>query len=585
MDLTNFVHRQYSSAVGPFSQLYDLINSTGPFDASQFSADPYLPDGVVPGGLFDLDSRLLVPSMWTVVANFSLGRRWIILPNIEPLRPQQITVRVPSHSKWPPHLLKSLQASASFHTSDSRLANLMISRYLAQVLTIWSSSFDDFSSYFKTLPFGTEIVVEEICADMQDVKVRVSPSPWNDSFLTVDELEEQWRFSLSLKVIELKDLKLLRTFNETVVLVRAEQHFDAQPVIFKSSPNAPIHIYHELWMLLTLPQNPHLITPPLGLVSVPDVQGGPAKVVGIILQYYEEGTLAQQLRTRSMSGTLSWHVQIRWAKEVASALIFLNKYADTYYLDLKPDNILLSNAKPDHDGSIVLIDFEQNGAPNTWEAPEIIHIETLNILSRVAPDSDIREAYQSMLNDLVGARKAGMPGRYQHCPRGHHVAWPHLSPSECEAAEVFALGKVLYCIFEGVDSISTSVMMSRPTEQELQFPCFLRSPPALQQLILACTAGAREHDREAPFVVRVGNTLLPRGKSGVDGEPSGSARDLVEISRNWWMKVLTDAGNFWAAKVRYSSGVHTEDDLVNLPYIRRPTLEEVLKVLNDIERD
>ncbi|KAH6671920.1 hypothetical protein B0J14DRAFT_594692 [Halenospora varia] len=585
MDLTNAVHRQYSSAVGPFSQLHHLINSTGPFDASQFSAKPYVPDEAVHSELFDLDSRLLVPPNWTVIANFSLGRRWIILPNINPLRPQQITVRIPNHSKWPPHLLKPLQASASFHTSDSRVANLGISRYLAQVLTIWSSSFNDFSSYFETLSFGTEIVIEEICADMKDVKIRVSPSPWNDSFLTVDELQEQWQLpsKLSPKVIELKDLKLLRILNENVALVRIEQHFDAQPVIFKSSPNAPIHIYHELRMLLTLPHNPHWVKPPLSLVSMPDLQSGHTKVVGIILHYYEGGSLAQKLRTRTMSGTLSWHDQIRWAKEVTSTLISLNKHAETYYSDLKPDNILLSTTKPGQADSIVLIDFEQNGAPNAWEAPEIIHIETLNILSRVAPDCDIREAYQGMLNDLVGTNEDDMPGRYQYRPRGHHVAWPHLPASEREAAEVFALGKVLYCIFEGVESISTSVMTSRPTEQELQFPRFLRSPPALQDLILACTSGAREHDRAAPFVVRVGNALFPRGKSGVDGEPLGSARDLVEVSQKLWMKVLTDAGDFWAAKVRYLSGMHTEEDLTILPYIQRPTLERVLQVLNNIE--
>jgi len=77
--------------------------------------------------------------------------------------------------------------------------------------------------------------------------------------------------------------------------------------------------------------------------------------------------------------------------------------------------------------------------------------------------------------------------------------------------------------------------------------------------------------------------LYPRGKSGVDGEPLGSARDLVEVSRKLWMKVLTDAGDFWAAKVRYSSGMHTEKDLTILPYFQRPTLEGVLQVLNKIE--
>ncbi|KFY79957.1 hypothetical protein V498_08875 [Pseudogymnoascus sp. VKM F-4517 (FW-2822)] len=284
-----------------------------------------------------------------------------------------------------------------------------------------------------------------------------------------------------------------------------------------------------------------------------------------------------------MNGTLSWHDQLRWAKEVTSILISLNQHADTYYSDLKPDNILLSTAKSAQADSVVLIDFEQNGAPNAWEAPEIIHIETLNILSRVATDPEIRESYHSMLKDLVGANKDNTSGRYQYRPRGHHVAWPHLSATEREAAEVFALGKVLYCIFEGVESISTSVMTSRPTEQKLQFPRFIRSPPVLQELILACTAGAREHDRAAPFIVRVGNTLFPRGKSGVDGEPSGSARDLVEVSQKLWMKVLTDAGNFWAAKVRYSSGMHTEEDLTILSYIQRPTLEGVLQVLNSVK--
>jgi hypothetical protein len=185
-----------------------------------------------------------------------------------------------------------------------------------------------------------------------------------------------------------------------------------------------------------------------------------------------------------------------------------------------------------------------------------------------------------MLNDLVGKKERNSTERYQNPPRGYHIGWPNLSTSERESAQVFALGKVLYCIFEGLESITTSVMTSRQHEQDLQFPNFTHTPSTLRSLILACTSGAREHDCAAPFVVRVGNTLFPRGRSGQNGEPVGSAKNLVETSRMLWMKALTDAGDFWAAKMRYANSVHTEQDLDILSYLKRPTLQQVLQVLN-----
>ncbi|OJD27089.1 serine/threonine protein kinase [Blastomyces percursus] len=584
MDLTNDVHRQYASATGPFSQLDHLINGSGPFDSSRFSADPHLDEEEPRSKFPDCLGPSLPPPTWKVFANFLLGRRWVILPDISPLHPLLITVRIPSHSDWPQQLLKPLQASASFHTSDSRVANLGISCYLAQVLTAWSARFDDFPRYFNSLPFGSEILVEEICVDLANVNVRLAASMWEDSSVSVDQLQKQWQLPPSSwpKIVDVKDLELLDILNENVALVRSERHF-GEAVIFKSSPSAPAHIYHELRMLLTLPSSPHLVKPPLALVSIPDLCGRSAKIVGFILHYYSGASLARTLHTRMLNGTLEWHDQLRWARQVTSTLMFLNTAAQTFYSDLKPDNILLSPPKPGEADDIVLIDFEQNGAPNAWTAPEVIHIETLNLLSRVAPDPGVRESFRGMLVDLIGAKEYDPAGRYQNPSRGYHIAWPHLSASEREAAEVFALGKVLYCIFEGVESVTTSIMTSRPVEQELQFPHFIKTPPILRDLILACTFGAREHDRTAPFVVRVGNTLFPRGKSGLGGEPLGSARDVVETSQKLWMKLLTETGNFWAARTRLSNGIHTEQDLNVLSYLRRPTLNQVLCVLNSID--
>jgi hypothetical protein len=287
-----------------------------------------------------------------------------------------------------------LQASASFHTSDGRVAQLGISDYLVRLLTRWSTGFDDFPSYYNNLQFGEEIIVEEITLDFQREKVRVAANARVELLLSFSELQSEWQLHLSSwpDLIELKDLELVSMLNENVGLIKSKRHFKCQDVILKSSPRAPKLIYHELRMLLTLPSHTHLAKPPLAIVSIPDPRGGEPKIVGFILHYYPLGSLGRSLRDKSLGGTLNWHDQIRWAKQITSTLIFLNDTAQTFYSDLKPDNILLSTSENSRTDEIILIDFEQNGAPNAWTAPEVIHLQTLNLLSNYVPDDELREA-------------------------------------------------------------------------------------------------------------------------------------------------------------------------------------------------
>ena len=65
-------------------------------------------------------------------------------------------------------------------------------------------------------------------------------------------------------------------------------------------------------------------------------------------------------------------MQIKWVKQIASALLHLRYACRTFYSDLRPDNVLLNCTESGVlEEDIVLIDFEQRGNWYEWCAPEI----------------------------------------------------------------------------------------------------------------------------------------------------------------------------------------------------------------------
>ncbi|KAG4436292.1 hypothetical protein IFR05_008232 [Cadophora sp. M221] len=169
------------------------------------------------------------------------------------------------------------------------------------------------------------------------------------------------------------------------------------------------------------------------------------------------------------------------------------------------DNIMMATV--DGQETAVLIDFEQSRNTFSWVPTEIYLIEWLGIVanaSRVPPS--VRDKYTKLLQEYCTPRGVdfltfGKSNFYDNPHTGWYLPWVASTAAEQEAGNVCLLGKVIWCIFEGVE-----------------FPTFIESPSAIQELIKSCTEGSREWSEGLLGLTRNGSKIYPHGKSGQGGQ-------------------------------------------------------------------
>ena len=205
--------------------------------------------------------------------------------------------------------------------------------------------------------------------------------------------------------------------------------------------------YHEIQTISSLPEHPNIIPPPNTFVTVRKIgKDQQAFICGALYPFMERGTLDDQVQNSKATGTrLPLIDKAAWCFQMASAIAHTHFTAHTFHMDIKPANMVL-NSRND----LVLIDWEQSGAPPYTLAPE-------------ADGSwDIKEA-------RTGPSYQGGPDLAEpklvyekYCgPDRENLAWgqpkwnvfPHwrdFYPKALEAAEVFSLGRTMWMLLEQV---------------------------------------------------------------------------------------------------------------------------------------
>lgn len=425
------------------------------------------------------------------------------------------------------------------------------------------------------LPLGSRIIIESFTSDITKSKVKfISNSGFLESLSSLDHLYRIRKLPLHSipPTLSVNELRHVRYINGNVSIVEIPERHGAQQWVFKTNLRESGAIYHELKLLTSMNPHPNIINRPQYIITVDDENGSSAKVLGFILEYFGSGTLGAVLETKP---TVELRTKLRWATQIARTMDEIRNGPAGFYSDLKPDNVLVS-----HDGlDLVFIDFEQAGNWDTFLAPEILYARWMEILSQNAlvPEAQ-RTKYSRLLVTTDGASKksaTAAPGQ------SFRRRWEFLSPQQREQGMVFAVGKLLWCIFEGVSHTSNSTEERYELPTPIEFPQFSRTPERLRELIRQCTCGASEWTQpEAKPGIKlrlfnfVAETFEPDNTAS-----QCSPKEAMNAAKRLWTRRVQEMHDYMEARRRWLTNVMNEGDELYLGFCLRPSIAQILSVL------
>ncbi|KAI0432119.1 hypothetical protein F5Y09DRAFT_164781 [Xylaria sp. FL1042] len=509
--------------------------------------------------------------LWRIDGCTGLGTQYyavpVCLPSVPPMR---MDVFIPENQ--PAHIREQLDLHKAFHTKDaSRLSRLAITKHIIRTLQAWTqSAFEDidaFERFYKSKPFGSRLVFENLSFDTRQINVRVGANHNLElQLLSLKKLSSLWGTVLQpLQVVDFFDVHVVSVLHDSVCLVRIQR----QLFIFKALVSEVKYLYHELRTLCTVEPHANIIARPIHLIRKACSFGGKHAIVGFTTFYHQHGSLRDLLPQLRIHNRLRREDQLKWSIQVIQALEHLRTRSSTYYPDLRLDNLVMSQGF-----DIVMVDFEQRGVWCEFAAPEVNAIEYMRLIAaddRIS--SEVKLKYEGIMRDLVPDYDRLQEDRYTNPQDGYNASWIALNPEEQEVAEVYMLGRLLWCIFEGVSGPQkAAVWQSYRWESNLEFPEYDRTPPELRELIDRCTRGRRPN--LGSIVVRQQSHLLLRHRLKEDHD----ANEVQDAAIAHWVAELKWAEEFLSERDRL-----LEQGLWNNNYYNRPRLEEVLEALLDIQ--
>ncbi|KAI8632163.1 hypothetical protein F5Y19DRAFT_419794 [Xylariaceae sp. FL1651] len=510
--------------------------------------------------------------LWRIDGCTGLGTQYYTVPvcltNIPPMR---MDVFIPENQ--PVHIREQLDLHKAFHTKDaSRLARLAITRHIIRTLQSWTQStfenLDAFERFYRSVPFGSRLVFESLSLNNRQILVKVGQNHNLElQLLSLPSLTALWRQDFPfLQVVDIFDVHVISVLHDSVCLVR----INGQLYILKALVSEVKYLYHELKTLCTIEPHTNIIARPIHLVKKACNFGGKNAIVGFTTHYHSQGSLRDFLPQLRIHGHLRESDQFKWSIQVTRALEHLRTRSATYYPDLRLDNIVLSETL-----DVVMIDFEQRGVWCEFAAPEVNAIEYIRLIATDdrMPD-DVYLKYQNFIRDLLPGFDRLQEDQYMNPDDGYNASWVALDSEEQEAAEVYMLGRLLWCIFEGVSGPQkAAVWQSYRWESNLEFPEYDRTPSAMRELIDRCTQGRRPN--LGSIITRYQSHLVLRHQLGEDQDPD----QVRAAAKDYWSAELKWAEEFLRKREHLrKQGVWRSN------YYNRPSLQEVLESLLTIQK-
>jgi len=542
--------------------------------------------------------------LWRIDGCTGLGTQYYVVPLfLADVPPVRIDVFVPEEVATDATLRELLDLNTAFHTKDApRLRRLGIASHILRTLQVWTlsdgrDSRETISDMYKKLPFGSRIIFENLNRDVTKIKVTIAPTYYVETqLLSHSKLAPTLGLSKEVlpEAIDISRLSFVEQLHDSVCLVRmnpndngdmTRPHIQEDPSklwVMKALTSGTKYLFGELRTLLQLEPHPHVISRPEYLVTKYCRFGGKTAVVGFMIRYHAAGSLRDTLPLLRIHGRLTLSAQLKWATQLASGVLHIRERGRTYYPDLRLDNMVLSDAD-----DVIMIDFEQRGVWCEFSAPEVNALEYIRLLAGASEIDDDDEAniqegvqdhFTEILNKLLPDWELLQSiEEYGQFPRGYtsyNIPWQCLSPVEQEAAEVYMLGRVLWCIFEGQSAPQHSaVWQSYRWEPDYEFPEFRRTPPEIRDLIDRCTSGRR--GVLSRIVTRRGSKLILRS---APADAAQNANQVFKAAQDWWAAEVKFSEEFVQMRIKMKQCGEWNEN-----YYNRPALKEVLTSLEHFQ--
>lgn len=611
--------------------IHDVIHPTAVYtspierllsvDTATESIEPSWEDSQLnPKNRTDSLSPLKSP-LWSIEGGAGRGTQFFAVPLfVEDAPPMRFDVFVAEKATGSPMMRELLDLDFAFHARDStRVQQQAISSYITRALQVWTTEvygLEKVKEMYYEQPFGTRIIFENLPLNVRDTQIHIG-SMHNLEFhqCSLRELAEMWKMNLEdmPPAVDIYRLAHVRQLQDSVCVVRYRQDKDSSVDpddklgsgvwALKALTSSVKYMYHELRNLLTMPPHPNVLGRPVRLVTKKARSNDKREVVvGFLEPFYSGINLRDSLPLLRMSNRLRLEDQVRWARQICSGLLHIRQMGKLYYPDMRLDQIVMT---PDNKHPVIL-DFEQRGVWCEFAAPEVNALEHIRALATDEDEDEsddsyvaalttnttatntnadaedaaarhhnhaLRRRYASLLTRLLPGWEelGGHDDYYTNPPQGYNVPWVCLTDREREHAEVYMLGRLLWCVFEGMSAPQRgAVWQSYRNEPEFEFPAFVLTPPGLRGLVDRCTRGRRP--LLSNLVVRAGSKLVLQ-RWGRDGGPPTAEAKVREI------RAL--AKGFWEREVDWAEGflVDREDKMKegtwNENVFDRPMLQEV----------